>query len=525
MDLFTVVELNVTKLIQMKRGQNKDAKDSQRREAIEIERQMADSKQTEDLLQQLLDSMSDALVLVDNSGRITRVNQAARKLLKFSEEERENLRISTLLPASPIPSTPAELLSQKSGGRLYLETQARPRWGHLMQISASCDIVRDSGGNVSGMLLVVRDIAERKQAEAIRSRLAAIVESSDDAIVGKDLNGIINSWNAAAERMFGYTAEEVIGKSILVLIPRHMHAQEAAILRRLRAGERIEHFETERIAKDGKVLNVSLTISPVKDDSGQVIGASKIARDISQRKKAEETLRRTEKLAAAGRLAATIAHEINNPLEAVTNLLYLAKKDRSKTDKYLEMANEELARINHIARQTLGFYRDTSSPVSIYASEILEDVLTMYLPRMESRGINVKRQYDKQAEMIGLVGEVRQVFSNLIVNAIDSMPGGGTLYLRVSRTHHNRKPIASGVRITIADTGLGIPAENRKKIFEAFYTTKIDIGTGLGLWVTRGIVQKHKGTIRFRSKTTPGKSGTVFSVFLPRAAMQQRIAS
>lgn len=476
------------------------------------------------LLQQLIDSMSDVLLLVDVSGRVTRTNRAARNLLAFQGAEEEVCRISTLLPGSPLPCTPAELLTRKPGGRLHLETAVRSRSGRLVPMSVSCGIVRDHAGHVTGMLLVLRDIAERKEAEEARSKLAAIVESSEDAIIGKDLNGIISSWNSGATRLFGYTPEEVIGKSILILIPPHLHAQEETILRKLRSGERIEHFETDRVTKDGRVVNVSLTISPIKDASGHVIGASKIARDISERKQAELALRKTEKLAAAGRLAATIAHEINNPLEAVTNLLYLARKDPGKSGQLLDMAGQELERVRHIARQTLGFYRDTSSPARFNVSEVLENVLTMYLHRIGNRGIEVQREYDNQAEVMGLAGEMRQVFSNLIVNAIDSMVSSGRLRLRVSRTSYWRGS-GSGVRITIADTGSGISEENKKNIFEAFYTTKVDNGTGLGLWVTRGIVDKHKGTIRFRSSTAPGRSGTVFSVVLPAIPMEQKIAS
>lgn len=493
-------------------------------ERQELEQQIARTRETEDLLQQLIDSMSDSLMLVDLSGAIIKTNKAARHLLRFDEKEMSHLRMSTLLPGSALPDTPVQLLAQDGHDRSHLEADVRARSGHLIQMSASCGIVRNNAGHVTGMLVVIRDISERKQAEELRSKLAAIVESSDDAIVGKDLNGIISSWNAGAERLFGYRAEEIIGQSILTLIPANLHAQEATILCKLRAGERIEHFETERITKSGKIINVSLTISPIRDSSGHVIGASKIARDISERKRAEEALRRTEKLAAAGRLAATIAHEINNPLEAVTNLIYLAKRNPSNASRLLDMAGQELESVSHIARQTLGFYRETSSPVRFNVSEALENVLSMYTHRMDGRGIEVNRQYDRQVEMMGLAGEIRQVFSNLIVNAIDSMANGGRLYLRVSRTNYWRQP-GSGVRITIADAGSGIPRENRRKIFEAFYTTKVEIGTGLGLWVTRGIVEKHNGSIRFRSSIADGRSGTVFSVFLPALPMQQRMVS
>src|SRR6185369_12622378 len=176
---------------------------------------------------------------------------------------------------------------------------------------------------------VARDISERTTADELRIRLAAIVESSDDAIIGKDLNGIITSWNAGAERLFGYKPEEIIGQSVLRLIPEELQSEEPEILARLRADQRISHYETQRVSKTGEKLYLSLTISPIRDAYGKVIGASKIARDISERKRAQMALVESEKLAATARMAATIAHEINNPLESVTNLAYLLSVDTS----------------------------------------------------------------------------------------------------------------------------------------------------------------------------------------------------
>ena len=184
-------------------------------------------------------------------------------------------------------------------------------------------------------------------AEDPRLLLAAIIDSSEDAIISKDLTGIITSWNKAAHRMYGYTAEEIVGQSILRLIPEELQFEEDEILRKLKAGQRLEHYETTRVTKAGKRLEVSLTISPVKDSSGRVIGSSKIVRDITGRKQMERSLIQSEKLAAAGRMAATVAHEINNPLEAVLNLIFLAREtcDRdSEAHEYLESAEKELER-------------------------------------------------------------------------------------------------------------------------------------------------------------------------------------
>jgi PAS domain S-box-containing protein len=465
--------------------------------------------------------MSEALLVVDVSGRVMRTNRAAKTLLQLRDDGAVGQRAIDLLRNPEIPSTPAELLARDPGGRLLLETELAFGSGKKMAVGVSCGTVKDRTGNVTGLLLVVRDISERKQAEEARSRLAAIVESSDDAIISKDLNGTITNWNAGATRLFGYSPEEVIGKSILVLFPPELQHEELGILAKIRAGERIEHYESQRVTKQGKRIEVSLTISPVRDGSGRLIGASKIARDITARKQTEEMLRRTEKLATAGRLAASIAHEINNPLAAVTNLLYLMKKRPAKLNEYLELATQELDRVIHISKQTLGFYRDSSVAATVNVAALLDSVLRLYARRLESRAIRVKTDYDQESYIMALEGELRQLFSNLILNALDAMGDGGTLQLKVSRAHSWKQPGIWGVRVTIADSGSGIAPEHKKNIFEAFYTTKTDIGTGLGLWLAQGIVKKHNGMIRFRSSTAPGASGTVFSVFLPYNAVQQ----
>ena len=359
---------------------------------------------------------------------------------------------------------------------------------------------------------------ERPSKPPAESHLAAIVESSDDAIASKDLNGIVTSWNRSAERLFGYTAEEIIGQPITLIIPPELHQDEQMILGKIRRGEKIEHFETVRLRKTGEKIDVSLTISPVKDQSGKVIGAAKIARDITEKKKIDRALRVTEKLATAGRLAATVAHEINNPLEAVTNLVYLAKTDIHNTERvaeYLEMASRELERVAHIARQTLGFYRDTSLPSRFSLTQMLDDLLSLYERRFESRKIAVVKQYDQNIQITALMGEVRQAFSNLITNAIDAMPSGGTLIIRARQTHSWNGARAPGVRITILDTGSGIARKHRKSLFQPFFTTKEDVGTGLGLWITRSIVEKHGGLIQLKSRTGTEDHGTAFSIFLP----------
>jgi PAS domain S-box-containing protein len=279
-------------------------------------------------------------------------------------------------------------------------------------------------------------------------------------------------------------------------------------------------YETEyrTTFPDGSVHWIGARGRVIFDDTGQPERMLGVGMDITNSKLAEDALRKSEKLAAAGRLAATIAHEINNPLEAVTNLLYILRMNNKWDDNarsYVAQAEHELARIAHVTRQTLGFYRDTTSPHLMDLPKIVEEVLSLYLPRIQAKNIRLSREYDKTVQITGLPGEIRQVISNLVANAIDALPENGALRIRV---HHAREMTNSGRpggKIVIADTGSGISPAHRKKLFEPFYTTKQDVGTGLGLWVSREIVQKHGGNITLRSSVVPGHSGTVFSIFLP----------
>jgi PAS domain S-box-containing protein len=365
-------------------------------------------------------------------------------------------------------------------------------------------------------LITIQDITSRKEAEQVERRLAAIVESSDDAIVSKDLKGIVISWNQAAEKMFGYSAKEMIGRSITTIIPPELQDDERKILETIGRGERIEHFETVRLTKSSERIDVSLTVSPVRDEAGRVIGAAKIARDITQEKKAEQALQTTERLVSVGRMAATVAHEINNPLEAVTNLVYLAKGSAVRTDvrEYLDAIEEELDRISHITKQTLGFYRESTAPSAMRVGPMLDSLISVFGARARNKGIEIRPEIRQDPEIYAIAGEIRQLIANLLSNSIDAVNSGGLIRIRVDAARFDGQS-SPGTCITVADSGLGIPPSVRPKLFEPFFTTKKDVGTGLGLWVCTNIVKRHHGSIRVRSSTTSGQSWTVFSVFLP----------
>ena len=389
----------------------------------------------------------------------------------------------------------------------------------LRRIEINGDLQPETNGSKGRILGTARDVTElRENEEELRENakhlgeLAAIVASSDDVIVSKDLNGIILSWNDAATRVFGYSPEEIIGTSILRLIPKNLHSDETTILNNIRAGRRIDHFETVRLAKDGTLIDVSVTVSPIKDENGRVIGASKILRDVSSRRRIEQSLLQAEKIAATGRMAATIAHEINNPLEAVMNLLYLLRTKIADDEGrgFLAAAEDELGRVSHIAKQTLGYYREHAAASLASVSDIAEHALTIYGPRCTAAGITIKKSIDPSTKIVARRGEMMQVISNLLANSIYAMPSGGTLTLSVCDA-----PTADGIVLTVEDDGVGIAPKDLPMVFDAFFTTRTTVGTGIGLFIAKQFVEGHGGRISIESSCDSNKHGTTVRVLLP----------
>jgi signal transduction histidine kinase/HAMP domain-containing protein len=259
---------------------------------------------------------------------------------------------------------------------------------------------------------------------------------------------------------------------------------------------------------------------PVRTTPQQMRWVGVIVLDASERKRNEEALRKTEKLAATGRLAASIAHEINNPLEAITNLLFLLRSYCGLQDpalNYVVMAEHEAKRISEITQQTLRFYRQSTLPGRVRMGELLDSVLSLYPARINSLKLQVERRYDPELDIFCYAGELRQVFANLVGNAIDASSANGRLILRARQSHNWKDPGRKGIRFTVADSGSGMESAVRARIFEAFFTTKEITGTGLGLWVSQEIVEKHHGLIHVRSRTASAgrPSGTVFEIFIP----------
>ena len=325
----------------------------------------------------------------------------------------------------------------------------------------------------------------------------------------------------------GVTVSRHLGRTLTDLLPANVAGQvENAVQRVFSSEEPVRNLELNGVGgKLRRPWTWLLSAYPVRTTPTQVRWVGVIALDASDRKRSEEALRRSEKLAVTGRLAASIAHEINNPLEAITNLLFLL---RNFTDlpaaahQYVSMAEYEVRRIAEITQQTLRFYRQPTHPARATLSELLDSVLSLYQGRINALEMRVERNYEPELTLFCFAGEIRQVFANLVGNAIDASSAGGRLLLRARRSRDWKNPAQSGIRFAIADTGSGMEPETREHIFEAFFTTKEVTGTGLGLWVSHEIILKHHGSVRVRSRAAtqgndnaPKPIGTVFEIFIP----------
>ncbi|HEY3932235.1 MAG TPA: PAS domain S-box protein [Verrucomicrobiae bacterium] len=376
--------------------------------------------------------------------------------------------------------------------------------------------------------LLHRADMKRGRAEEARTQLAGIVESSDDAIIGKTLDGIITSWNRGAEKIFGYSAQEAIGQPMLMLFPPERVNEERDILARVARGENIENFETVRIRKDKKQIHVSTTISPLKDSSGKIIGASKIARDITARRKLEEQLRQSQKMEGIGQLAGGVAHDFNNILAVIQMQSELLKSSGGLSAEQSEFADEigvTVQRAAALTRQLLLFSRrEVFQPRDLDLSESVTSTTKM-LRRILGENIQVQLKLASQPMFIHAdAGMMDQVLLNLAVNARDAMPNGGQLVIETSGVEFDEFAVTqspqarpgSFVRLNVSDSGCGISPEILPKIFEPFFTTKdVGKGTGLGLATVFGIVQQHQGWINVYSEVN---HGTTFRVYLPRLA-------
>jgi PAS domain S-box-containing protein len=404
----------------------------------------------------------------------------------------------------------------RSKATFELEHRVRRVDGSIGWTHSQAVPLLDEDGNIIEWFGAARDVTERKRHEEQLTEQARLLDLSNDAIIVRDGNDRIAYWNHGAEEIYGWSRHEALGKNFYELLQPQFSEPLDRILRNLRRENRWSG-EVTNLRRDGQRITVASRWALDGTREGVLASILHTDNDVTQRKQAEDALKRSEKLAAVGRLAATMAHEINNPLESVTNLLYLARKDKSISQQarhYLQLASQELNRVAHVARQTLGFSRDNSAASPCDASRETDELLEVYSYRLRSREIELTKEL-KPVNVFTSAGEFRQVFSNLLINAVDAIPpSGGKIRVRV-RPARNWSNGSRGVRITVADNGSGIEPSQRARIFEAFYTTKPEVGTGLGLWLSRSLVQKNNGYIRVRSRVQPDRSGTVFSVFWP----------
>ncbi len=357
-------------------------------------------------------------------------------------------------------------------------------------------------------------IIERKRAMKALSQLAAIVKSSDDAIIGKTLDGVITSWNRGAETIYGYSAEEVLGRSISILVPPDLPDQIKQILKKIAQRESVDNYETVRLRKDGKRIDVSLTISPIEDEAGNIIGASTIARDISERKRIEEALRETDKLATVGRLAAGVAHSIRNPLTSVKMRLFSMERsvDLSENQREdLKVIAEEIRNVNNIVQSFLDFSRPPKLKMKkVSFSDQVDVALKLLEQRLDSYDVEVRVNRTRRLpESWADPDQLKEALVNLLVNSCEAIGNGGLIEIHEEEVAQERSGREVVIRIT--DNGPGIPESIQDKLFNPFFSTKEE-GTGLGLSITARIVEEHRGKLELRSREG---EGATFIITLP----------
>ncbi len=363
------------------------------------------------------------------------------------------------------------------------------------------------------LLATVKALLRLRKAEAM-SRLSArqwqvTFDSLSEAIGLLDEQGRIQRCNRAMSELTGRRYSEIEGKTLSGVLHDSLRIAFPA------THNQMQRSRVEVESPDQRWFIIST--DQIVDQDGMPSGNIFVVSDVTDSKRAEEALKLSERLAATGRLAHSIAHEINNPLEAVVNLLYLMDRssDVAEVKSYIAQATAEIARVSRITKHTLAFHREALSPINLNVGELVDSVVSLYGPQIVSRNISIRREFGKNLAIVGLPSALQQAIANFLSNAIDASKAGGEIRLRVSQSREWSNSQRPGVRILVADHGRGIPSEVRKRIFDAFFTTKGTKGSGLGLWLSSGIVHKHGGHVNLRSSVIPGHSGTCFSIFLP----------
>jgi PAS domain S-box-containing protein len=355
----------------------------------------------------------------------------------------------------------------------------------------------------------------RRREEWYRVTLTSI----GDAVIATDEHGKVTFLNPVAETLTGTTLAEAIGKDIAQVFPIFNEVTEEVVenpVQRVIHEGRMVALANHTVLRRSNGIPVPIedSAAPIRDDQDKLVGVVLVFRDTTIERNTRNVLYKTERLAAAARLSASVAHEINNPLAAVVNLIYLAKSEVGASPSVVQTlttAEQELERVAHITRHTLGFYRDSSVPAPVQIPALIETVLKLYSNKLKNKNIAIARDFSECPPVLGMSGELRQVVSNLISNAVDAVGADGTITIRAESVDRLE---GKCMHMVIEDDGPGIPAEDQDRIFEPFFTTKIDVGTGLGLWVSREIVERHGGTIQVGSRGD-GLRGAAFEILLP----------
>jgi signal transduction histidine kinase len=503
----------------------------------------------------ILNSANFSSIATDAHGVIQIFNVGAERMLGYTAAEVINevtpadlsdkpellARAAALSAEFDTPITPGfeALVFKASRGieDIYELTYIR-KDGSRFPAVVSVTALRDAQNAIIGYLLIGTDNTARKQAEEALLQAgalqSAIFNSANFSSIATDAQGVIQIFNVGAERMLGYTAAEVMNKVTpadlsdrFELIARAAALSiefgtnitpgfEALVFKASRGIEDI--YELTYCRKDASRFPAVVSVTALRDAQDAIIGYLLIGTDNSARKQAEEALLRSEMLASAGRMAASIAHEINNPLEAMMNTLYLVRSTPDLPDQarlYLDIADGELMRIAHITRQTLGFYREFSAATSNSACDLVNSVVDLLKSKIQASGATVIQQCEDPLHILGIAGELRQILANLLANSLDAVGHNCRIIIRAATS---LDPITGRprIRISVSDCGHGITNATAKQMFDPFFTTKGTVGTGLGLWVCKQLVDKNGGSIRVRSRTHGLKHGTTFSITLPR---------
>ena len=506
-------------------GVSKIARDITVRRSLEDERNR---------LAAIIDSSDDAIVSKSLDGVIRSWNRGAERIFGWTAAEAIGRHITLIIPEDR-RSEEDEVLARVRRGEMvdHFETVRVAKDGRLLTIALTVSPVRDATGRIVGASKVARDITTPRVIEDERDRFAAIIESSDDAIVSKSLDGIIRSWNRGAERIFGWTAAEAIGRHITLIIPEERRAEEDNVLARIGRGEMIDHFETVRVAKDGRLLSISLTVSPVKDRTGRIVGASKIARDVTHRRRLEDERdqllgrerKAREDAEAASRtkdhLLATVSHELRTPLNSIlgwARMLQSGALAESARARALDVIVRSGSALSQLVEDLLDLSRFATGQMRLTfetcdVTRLVDEALDAVRPAASVKGVALTTDFAPDVGRIaGAPDRLRQAVWNVVMNAIKFTPSGGHVDVTV-------KPAGRSVIIIVADDGIGIGPDILPYIFDAFRqeddsSSRAHGGLGLGLALVKHLVELHGGHVEAES---PGKGkGATFTLTFPR---------